>query len=202
MTQSVYIIGGAGVGKSTFTAALLDRLPAVLWELEDLHSTPNAAGNLVTLRGQQLRSMGEPWGLYLGLMREQFPGTDGLDRASSLPGEEWLHKHREGLGGDGTLPERILGEGSTLATRRFLTALNVTTDLLILHLECDPVVHDLRLYNRGSGQDDSFVKSTVTRASNLARDMRKELADIHIVHTDDPEDWTAGLEAALSHLAA
>jgi hypothetical protein len=196
MTQAVYIIGGAGVGKSTFTAALLERLPAVLWELEDLHAKPNAAGNMVTLRGQQLRKMGEPWGLYLGLMREQFPGTDGLDRASSLPGEEWCH------GGGVNQFQAVLGEGSTLATRRFLTALNLATDLLIIHLECDPMVHDLRLYNRGSGQDESFVKSTVTRAANLARDMSKELATIMRVDADHDWNWTYALEAAESHLTA
>lgn len=201
MTQAVYIIGGAGTGKSTFTAELLDRLGMRLGPLEDLHSKPNARGTVVTLRGHTMSNR-NLLGLYLGVMREKFPGSDGLDRASSLPGEEWLHKHQEGFNGSGDLPDVILGEGSTLATRRFLTALNLTTDLLILHLMCDPVVHDLRLFGRGAGQDESFVKSTVTRAYNLAKDMDKELADVRVIQTDDPLSWTAGLLAAESHLAA
>lgn len=197
MTRSVYVIGGAGTGKSTFMEELLTRSGVELEPLEDLHATPNAKGSLVTLRGHRFDR-----GVYLGVMRDQFPGSDGLDRASSITGEEWLHKHQEGLGGDGTLPERIIGEGATLATRRFLTALNLTTDLLILALRCDPMIHDLRLLARGTGQMSQFVTATVTRTENLVRDMEKELATVRWVESDDGEDWQAGLLAALVHLAA
>ena len=199
--KSVYVLGGAGTGKSTFMQNLLNELPVALDpELQDLHSKPNARGNLVTLRGHDLRQAGEQWGVYLGVWREQFPGSDGLDRASSPTGEEWLHKHREGFDGDGSLPERIIGEGATLATRRFLTALNLTTDLLVIALRCDPVVHDLRLLNRGAGQVSSFVLSTVTKTENLVRDLEKELATVRWVDSDDREDWQAGLLAAYLHL--
>jgi hypothetical protein len=193
MTNAVYVIGGAGTGKSTFTAALLERLGGVMGPLEDLHSKRNAKA-LVTLRGHRV-ILPDSHGLYLGVMRDEFPGSDGLDRATSPTGEEWLH-----MGGSSHLPDFILAEGATLATRRFLYALNLSTDLLVIALECDPVIHDLRLLARGAGQVSSFVLSTVTKTENLVRDLEKQLATIRRVQSDEPEDWGAALEAAENHL--
>jgi hypothetical protein len=190
MTQAVYIIGGAGTGKSTFTKALIQRMGLELGPLEDLHSKRNAKA-LVTLRGHRFDR-----GLYLGVMREEFPGSDGLDRATSPTGEEWLHRFAE----DPSFPEMILAEGATLATRRFLYALNLSTDLLVIALECDPVIHDLRLLARGAGQMSSFVLSTVTKTENLVRDMEKQLATVYRVQSDEPEDWESGLLRAEAHL--
>lgn len=195
MTQAVYILGGAGTGKSTFTAELLTRMGAELEPLEDLHAKRNAKA-LVTLRGHRFDR-----GIYLGVMRDQFPGSDGLDRASSPTAEEWLHKHQEGFNGSGTLPERIVGEGATLATRRFLYALNLTTDLLVIALRCDPMIHDLRLLARGSGQVSSFVDSTVTKTVNLVADLEKQQANVMWVDSDHDWNWEYALLAAEKHLA-
>ena len=55
MTPSVYVIGGAGTGKSTFMSQMLDQLSVLpLEELRDLHRTPNARGTIVTLRGHHV----------------------------------------------------------------------------------------------------------------------------------------------------
>lgn len=196
-TRAVYVIGGAGTGKSTFMAELLSRTGAELGPLEDFHATPNAKGSLVTLRGHSMSTQLKV-GIYLGVWRDQFPGTDGLDRASSITGEQWLFE----AGATNSLPPFLLAEGATLATRRFLKALNVTTDLLILALRCDPMIHDLRLLQRGAGQVSSFVLSTVTKTENLVKDMEKELATVRWVDSDDEEDWQAALLAADMHLAA
>lgn len=161
VTRSLYIIGGAGSGKSTFTASILSALGSEMGPLEDLHTTPNARGSLVTLRGHTLAD----GGLYLGCMRDEFPGTDGLDRASSITAEEWL------AGGGAQAYPYLLGEGATLATRRFLYAAHAHTELLLIHLVVDPVVADIRFHLRGSSQDDRFVKNTVTRSENLWREM-------------------------------
>lgn len=202
MTQSVYVLGAAGVGKSTFTAALLSRLQAELGPLEELHAKRNAKA-LVTLRGHRwpmnrARINGEAGGdgVYLGVMREEFPGSDGLDRASSPTGAEWLEN------GDmlGSLPRAILGEGATLATRPFLTALHQHTNLWVFALRCDPMVHDLRLAARGAGQDESFITSTVTKTENLVADLEKMRARVRWVDTD--EDYRAALLAAELHLQA
>jgi GTPase SAR1 family protein len=200
MTRSVYVIGAAGAGKSTFTAELLERLYVDLGPLEDLHGKPNAAGNTVTLRGHRMYEKGDIQrgyiGIYLGVMRDQFPGSDGLDRASSPTGEEWLSMNERRH-----LPNVILAEGATLATRRFMYALNEHTDLLVLALRCDPVVHDLRLLARGAGQVTSFVQSTVTKTENLVRDLTAAGATVRWVESDDPGDWEDALHSAESHLA-
>lgn len=195
MTRSLYILGAAGTGKSTFTSELTERLELDLGPLEDLHSKPNAAGNLVTLRGHRAWSFTGPVEslIYLGVMREQFPGSDGLDRASSPTGEEWLTQ--------GNLPAAILAEGATLATRRFLYGLHAHTELEVLAFRCDPIVHDIRLLSRGAGQMNSFVQSTITKTNNLVRDLEKQGAQVYWVDSDDPDSWEAGLLRAIMHLA-
>jgi hypothetical protein len=191
VTNSVYILGAAGTGKSTFMSELLVRLNAELGPLEDLHSKPNARGNLVTLRGHRVDTDFAS-GLYLGVMREQFPGSDGLDRASSPTGEEWLEF--------GDVPPFILAEGATLATRRFMYGLHAHTNLLMLAFRCDPVVHDLRLLSRGAGQVSSFVRSTVTKTENLVKDLQVAGATVEWVDSDDPGAWEIALNAASTHL--
>lgn len=185
MTRSVYIIGGAGTGKSTFTAQLLDGLE--FGELEDLHALANKK-NIVTLRGHRMVNDG----MYLGLMRESFPGTDGLDRASSPVAESWLY--------DGNLPEWIVSEGATLATRRFLIALAQVTELLVVHLVADDFVKELRFLERGSDQDPKFVLATTTRSYNLFNDMGRTGCDLLEVDTSDPGAWADALDQCWIHL--
>lgn len=185
MTRSVYIIGGAGAGKSTFTGHLLEGVE--FGPLEDLLSLRNAKA-LVTLRGHRL-----PYdGVYLGCMRDEFPGSDGLDRASSPVGEAWLQK--------GDLPRFIISEGATLATRRFITSLHEHTELLLLHLHVDPMIVDLRFWKRGSSQKDSFVLNTETRSANLLRDMNKIGVFNMSIDTANLRDWDLALDLCRTHL--
>lgn len=189
MTRSLYILGGAGVGKSTFTADLMEQLCMTHSPLEDLWSKKNAKAN-VTLRGHRMYNTHGVEGLYLGVLRESFPGTDGLDRASSLTGEEWLHQ--------GELPEWILAEGATLATRRFLNALNETTDLLVVHLHAEDFVKELRFNQRGSNQDARFVSGTATRALNRWAESKTAGIKTLDIDTAEPERWNYGIaECAL-----
>lgn len=190
MTRSVYVIGGAGTGKSTFTQALLDLSNRSMGPLEDLHSKPNSRGTMITLRGHQVGIDG----MYLGCMRDSFPGTDGLDRVSYIPGEEWLETTEN-------LPEWILAEGATLAARRFIRVLHETTDLLLVHLVADDFVKELRCWERGSAQDPKFVLATATRSENLAHDMAKEGVKVWTVDSADPDEWEQGLEVCNDHLA-
>lgn len=191
MTRAIYIIGGAGVGKSTFTQALSDRLGWTYGPLEELHTRKNAKA-YVTLRGHEVTGPETPRGMYLGVRRDEFPGSDGLDRVTSPSGEEWLQKY--------TLPPFIVSEGATLATRRFLYALHENTELRILDLQCDDMIHDLRLAKRGAGQEPSFVLGTVTKTASLVKDLRKKGADVRTVWTHDPEDWGNALEDAANYL--
>lgn len=186
--RSVYVIGGAGTGKSTFTQAVLTELGAGLLPLEDLLTLPNKK-NDVTLRAHRLTD----GGMYLGVMRDSFPGTDGLDRASSPVGEAWL---RAGEG----LPRYLLGEGATLATTRFLTALQECSNLLLVHLECDPVEVERRFGERGSNQNPNFVKTTVTRSRNRAAEIASLGGRVLRVNSEDGWSWEVALDLAVDHL--
>lgn len=191
MTQSVYIIGGAGTGKSTFTQELLDMRTGGLLQmgpLEDLHGKPNSRGTMITLRGHAIGLSG----MYLGCMRDSFPGTDGLDRVSYIPAEEWLQT--------ALLPEWIIAEGATLAVRRFLAVLHQTTDLLLVHLQCEDFVKELRFLSRGSSQDPKFVLSTETKSANLVVDMAKLGVRCWDVDSANPEEWDQALEICNDHL--
>lgn len=188
MTRSVYIIGGAGTGKSTFTSALLDLSNRSMGPLEDLHSKANSRGTMITIRGHQVGTDG----VYLGCMRDAFPGTDGLDRVSFIPGEEWLQT--------ANLPPWILAEGATLAARRFIRVLHETTDLLLVHLFADDFVKELRFLQRGSKQDPKFIEASTTRSTNLANDMAKEGVKVWDVDSADREEWEQALDVCVSHL--
>jgi hypothetical protein len=190
MTRSLYVLGGAGTGKSTFTAQLLDAIDQPMSPLGDLHQRPNARGTIITLRGHLI----SPDGLYLGCMRQLYPGTDGLDRASSIAGEEWL------MTGQHSQLTYIIAEGATLSTRRFLTALNEQTDLLLVHLRCDDWVRELRFAERGSAQDGGWIKNTTTRATNLLTAMTELGAAALDVDTADPAEWDLALAASLTHV--
>lgn len=192
MTRSVYIIGGAGSGKSTFTADLLDGLE--FSPPQNLHKTPNARGSIVTLRGHELPHGWSNAGLYLGLMREFYPGTDGLDRASSIAGEEWLQN------GGAEDYSFIVSEGATLATRRFMTALDVHTELLLVHLFAEPEVIEKRFAERGSTQDPGFVKNTVTRSRNLLEYVNGLGAVCLSVDTANTTQWDLAQDLCRSHL--
>lgn len=191
MIPSVYIIGGAGTGKSSFMGELLNRLDVTMGPLQDLYALPNKK-NIVTLRGHWLT--GRQDGLYLGCMRDNFPGTDGLDRASSPVGEAWLQDPEV------ELPDFILGEGSTLATRRFLTALNKHTDMLLVHLKTEDFIKELRFHARGSNQNPQFVTATATRSKNLFDDITKQGGTFIQIDTSDVFRWNLAMEECLKHL--
>jgi GTPase SAR1 family protein len=191
MTQSVYIIGGAGSGKSTFMNQLLDGFVMTHGPLIDLHSKRNAKA-LVTLRGHRMNGFAGERGIYLGHLRDSFPGTDGLDRASSPTGAEWLE--------NGPLPDFIIAEGATLATRPFLTALAQRTSLLLVHLWADEMITELRFFERGSGQDPKFVANTVTRSRNLHNYLESQNVPCLSVDTGDTAAWNLALAACFTHL--
>jgi gluconate kinase len=195
VVKAVYVLGGAGTGKSTFTAAVVEALGAEFGPLKDLHAKENKK-NVVTLRGHDLIT---PYGggLYLGRMREQFPGTDGLDRASSPAGVEWLTMVSLGLAD----PVRfVLAEGATLATSTFLDALRGNSDLLVFHLTASPEETRERFIMRGSSQDPKFVAATVTRSRNRAEELRRAGAQVLDVDTEDSDATSAAVTLAFHHL--
>lgn len=193
MSRSLYLVGGAGTGKSTFMAQLLLELGAVMGPLVDLHAKRNAKA-LVTLRGHWLDTDSGKIGLYLGHLRPgNHPGTDGLDRASGRTGVEWLQQTAR-------LPF-IVGEGATLATRPFLSELNSSTELMLLHLTCSSEAElSRRFARRGTEQNASFVTSTRTAARNRAVELEKAGANVVHVETTRVGACDEGLDQAVEWL--
>lgn len=187
--RAVYVIGGAGAGKSTLSARLFEG--ASFGPLEDLHSKPNARGSLITLRGQYATLRPGHEVLYLGVWREAFPGTDGLDRVSTVAGKEWLEEC--------PIPARIFGEGNTLSARPFMYALAEATDLAVIHLSASPEEIERRVEGRGHAMNMTWVHGTATRAANLAHDL-EYLADVWHVRSDIPGEADLALEIARNHL--
>ena len=188
MTRMVYVLGGAACGKSTFTGQLLDRIGAELGPQEVLHTRANGAGLDVMLKGQPFED-----GVYLGLMREFHPGSDGLDRVAGWPGQIWIQ-----LPG---LPGRIVGEGTTLSTWPFLSAAAEAVDLMVVRLWDEEWITELRANLRGSVKNPTYLQSTASRAANLAARLAKTGARVVEAQTSDPDQWVTALGQAANHLS-
>lgn len=197
MTKSVYIIGGAGTGKSTVMAGIIDGLGVYLEDLEELweESYVRKGSGLtvrVRLRGQRMYDIieGEEVGIYLGLLRPSFPGTDALDNACVPVAKAWLQDAAE-------LPDVILGEGMLLGGGTFLELLAARTDLLVMHLTVDEEERVRRISDRGHEFNASWSQNTVTRARNSAHFLRR--IGVNLVELEDPKTDTA-VTLALMHL--
>jgi ribose 1,5-bisphosphokinase PhnN len=192
MTQSVYVIGGAGSGKSTFTRHLLDRTGAATGPCEVFHRRRKTDGVMDPISGHWLYPYDDtcPTGLYIGRLRESFPGTDGLSRSCTPVGVEWLETAE--------LPDYILAEGATLATEGFLSALAARTELMVVHLMADPDEVRRRMLKRGSNQKESFIKSTVTRSANTSDRMFRSGAVVLDIDSGQIDAWNWAAEEAIS----
>lgn len=188
--RAVYLVGGAGSGKSTLCQVLLHELGGELGPHEDVYTVLNSIGRPEILRGHRV---GEA-GFYLGRMRESFPGTDGLSRSTVIAGEAWLRDP------DAWHPEWLLGEGATFATKGFLATLGDTTDLLLVHLTVGPAELERRFAERGSDQDRRFVQATVTRSANTAERMTQCGARVLTVDTEDSTALDLATDLCLLHL--
>lgn len=177
MTRSVYIIGAAGSGKSTLTEHLIDtQLGWSLGEPETLHRSL-VATHRVRFRGQRLYDAGEDEiGVYFGVRRAEFPGTDACDKVCGPVAREWLRETE--------LPPVLIGEGLRFTTRPFLTALSEVSDLTIVHLVASEEELERRTLGRGSVHSDTFVTSTATRARNIAKFMDDKAA-VETFRTDE-----------------
>lgn len=98
-------------------------------------------------------------------------------------------------------PEIIVAEGATFATKGFLTTLHQHTDMFLAHLTCPPEIVAERFKERGSDQDPSFVKSTVTRSQNNAEMMVKAGCQVATIDSSKPVAVQWLLDVAVMHLS-
>jgi gluconate kinase len=188
--RSAYIIGGAGTGKSTMAARVMEALGREAGPHEDWYTVQNKAGRDEVLRGHRLGLDGA----YLGRLREQFPGTDGLSRSTVIAGEAWL------LDDSTWHPDWLLGEGATFATVGFLDTLQRASDMLLVHLLAAPATIALRCSERGSNQAETFLRGTVTRSTNSADRLAADGARVLTVDTDDPVAVDLASDIIVAHL--
>jgi hypothetical protein len=142
MTRAIYLVGAPGTGKSTVMDWILQD-----WNVGEkkMMSEPNRKG---ALYGHRLtsRAYRQPdlTGVYLGVRRPQFPGTDALSMSVNPVAVGWLE-----AGGADAL-DLVVGEGARLGNRPFLGALRARCTLTLIHLTGDPDV----LYQRGLDRPD------------------------------------------------
>lgn len=158
MTAATYIIGAPGSGKSTRMARLIE---------------PWSVGPYVRLTkrelfGHYLAGPGGSLGVYLGHLRDEYPGTDALSLSVAPQALLWVQ----------ALPllglDVVYGEGVRLAHIGFLTALNEVTDLTVLHMLVDPEVAAARRLARGGKQlSDHYCRIATSRALNAAQACRE-----------------------------
>jgi len=146
MSKSLYLIGEPGVGKSTVLSAfcanyllgLEQQLLAKLW-------------------GDELFVEDKLFGYRLGRTRESFSGTDALAMSVNPDAVQWVNTY--------PLPQIVVGEGARLANKKFLTALNDKTSLLLVLVVANNAAE--RRLDRGSNQNPSWIKGRATASLNL-----------------------------------
>ncbi|QHB37138.1 hypothetical protein QDA03_gp03 [Microbacterium phage Terij] len=164
MTDSLYLLGAPGVGKSTAMATWLDS--------RDMAVAPDPSRVKGKLVGHGLYNVltGDTQGVYLGRMREDFPGTDGLSMAVAPDARAWAgtlsRRHEGGM-------NYVVGEGQRLGNPGFLTALAENTWLTIVLLSAHPDALTARRDERGSTQSPSWMQGAATQARNTFQEMTK-----------------------------
>ena len=181
MSKSLYLIGEPGVGKSTVVNAFCDSY------------TIGAKQQLLgKLWADQLLAEDELVGYRLGRTRETFSGTDALAMSVNPDAVAWVESCQ--------LPTILVGEGARLANKKFLTALNENTSLLLVLVLADNAAE--RRVSRGSNQNPSWVKGRATASLNLFKEALELGWTTMVVNNSEqtPEESAAVIRGALERL--
>lgn len=148
-TQALYILGGPGVGKSSVMDGLM----------EDWDAEPESIPLGEQFRGHKIRHREDGVeGLYLGVLRDEFGGTDALGMRAPKAAKHWalMNDH----------PPVILGEGARLGLDKFLVALSCKTNLTVVLLEASEDAMRERRLGRNPSTQRQWKKRTVNDAQN------------------------------------
>jgi len=186
--KAIYIVGGAGSGKSTLMKSILKIMTTVLDPLKTLHTETNKVGHRINLYGHEFNSDIFGPGVYLGKMRSEYPGTDALGQGAQVAMKGFLAQ--------GSGPSLfILGEGYRFTTRPVLSALGETHELTLVHLDA-PVDYLLgRAEASGKETSERQIRQSTTQSGKVARDLSME--SVHLVsaqaHSFDPDQFALDL---------
>jgi ribose 1,5-bisphosphokinase PhnN len=179
VSTAVYLVGAMGTGKSTVMAAIMDQLGVVTGDWFKVWPSETRS----EFRGENLEDIvtGELRGLYLGRMRDEYPGTDAIGLASHAEAYAWAREAPE-------MPALVLGEGARLGTVGFLRSLAARPDtqLVVGHLVVPEAVQLERLARRAKAGNAAFRKGTRTRAAQAVVDAPFPVVELD-TSTESPE---------------
>lgn len=163
----MYLLGGAGVGKSSVMSLLMEGWvagPYTRWTEREMfgHSL---------VKGDEL-------GAYLGRLRPDYPGTDSLCLSVAPQALLWLEAvPLLGL-------SMIFGEGWRLGHRSFLLKLSRVTSLTVVLLTAtDQAAEERRAHRGGKTLAPTFCASAASRAANTYVVCRSEGVHTYTVDT-------------------
>jgi hypothetical protein len=166
----VIVMGEPGTGKTTLVRAIMESMSTTgwkemftQWKLVPFH----AFGNYVVL------------GKYEA--GEVFAGTDRMSMAVQPEAVKFL-KECQARGVKG-----LLFEGDRLTNLSFIEYCLDNYDTQIFYLQVDPKTRDVRYAERGSNQDEKFLKGRETKYANILTNFNVMGAVTKVKH-ETPED--------------
>lgn len=171
MKNAVLLAGIPGTGKTTVAKALIERLGGFS-SFEPY--TPEQLVNCV--RSDDLVIVGK-----YDDSDDVFQGTDKLSMAVSPNFQKYVSDQT---------PERIFVEGDRLVGNKtidFLLDIGYTVSVVVLEVSDDARL--ARYAERGSDQSDKFIKSKMTKVSNITSRLDLMLSEsIEIMSNEDNDD--------------
>lgn len=188
--RAVYVIGPSGSGKSTFVSEVISNSGITFGPNESVHTCMSSRLGKpfpVTITGHTMYCDGKYLGKYIGVMREYFPGSDGLISNSSITATDWALRASFGS---------VLAEGSKLGTRRFLAALEVNFDLMVVSLDATEEELFRRRSERESKTTEDNALRTVARSRRLAKDLKNLGYYVLDVDSASVDSWNMAVKKA------
>ena len=152
--RMVYLIGEPGSGKTTAARKLIEQLGAAF-------AVPGPAKAMV---------FPETKTLVLGHYDERtFSGTDTLSYTAADAVADFIRTQADALG-----VTRIFGEGDRLANSGFLNDCALVCDLTVACLTVSPNTAEKRRLERGSNQNQTWIKGRASKIRRLAAEFKAE----------------------------
>ena len=170
MSESIYLIGAPGSGKSTILGHLMKDVLEFTAGREDKICRETTV--------TWMERGGTPTAWMWGRFRDRFPGTDALGMAASRYAREYLEEGH-------VLPGTTFGEGVRLANIRFLLTLDSVSRLGVVFLDAPEDVLQERREARDGDFSQAFKRGALTRAKSLREDLTELGIYVTTIQTEE-----------------